>query len=180
LYFQWAYCTSKEVAEAAGDSLSALQLPAFTPVADSLLAFLGQHPGARFFIDLRYNPGGSPLDGYALAERIAAIPDINQKGKLYIGINGYSGAAPMLIAQAFRRQTNAIIIGEPPAENPGHDGQKDFLKLPNSGLQVFYPQVLLPVPAGSKGPFMPDVVVPMAFEAFKNGRDPVLDYLRAH
>ncbi|MBK8557419.1 MAG: hypothetical protein IPL65_17395 [Lewinellaceae bacterium] len=178
LYFQINYCASQEMAEAAGDSLSALQLPPFKPQADSIVAYLTEHPEARLFLDLRYNPGGNPADGIAFARRIGADPDLNQKGRLFIGINNYTAAAPLQIAAAFRQYTKATIVGEPSAEKPVHTGEKDFLKLPNSGLQVFYPKAFLPQAATAKDAFYPDVTVKMTFEAFKNGKDPVMDYVK--
>ena len=114
----------------------------------------------------------------ALARRLGSIPEINRPGRIWIGINNYTTAAPALVAENFRLYTEATIIGEPTIEKPVHDGNKDFLKLPNSGLQIFYPTALRPLAKGSRDALYPDITVEMTFDAFKNGRDPVLDYVR--
>ncbi len=179
VYVQYNACFSREMALAAGDSLGAAQLPPFGPVQDSLLALLDHHPEARLFFDLRFNNAGYPHDGLRLVEQLAARPSVNRPGRLYVAVNRYSAGAAVEIAAAFLQRTRVTLIGEPPGQRPNHFGDPDFLVLPNSRLQVFYGT--RPIQALPDDPDELPVHLPLEipFHAFRDGRDPLLDYVRA-
>lgn len=176
---QYNACYSREMALAAGDSAMAAQLPPFQPLADSILTLMRQHPGARFFFDLRFNPGGlGPGDGQYLLQQLAANPEINQKNRLFVAINRYTLAAALQVAVLFREQSAAQLIGEPPAQSPNHFEGKQTLVLPNFRLQINYPTYAVERPQNVTDTLQPDVVIELPFEQFRLGKDPVLDFVR--
>jgi hypothetical protein len=178
VYFQYNYCASQEMAAAIGDSIAASQLPPFQPFADSIVSVLESYPGSKFFFDLRFNPGGNPADGIELANRLSSVVKKHAGDRLFVAINQYSAAAPIQIADAFRRKTRATILGTPSSEYPNHDGSNNFLVLPNTQIQVYYP-VNRPLPSSfSPNAFLPDVEVDIRFSDFIQGNDPVLDKVR--
>ncbi|TNE68478.1 MAG: hypothetical protein EP344_01175 [Bacteroidetes bacterium] len=179
-YIQYNACYSREMIMATGDTLSAMQLPAFQPFADSVVALLHRHPGARFFFDLRFNSGGMPADGIALAERLAAMPELNRPDRIYIAVNRYTGGAAVEIASAFQAKTRATLIGEVPPVRPNHFGDPQSFKLPNSDIEVFYGTRTVHVLPGNPDTLQLTLPMELPFSAFREGRDPLLDYVREH
>lgn len=177
-YLQYNACFSHEMAIAVGDSAGALQLPPFQPYVDSLLAILDRRPEARFFLDLRFNTGGLPYDGIELAERLAALPFVNLPNRLYVATNRYTAGAAVEIAAAFQAKTNATLLGEPPAQRPNHVGDPNFIILPNSRLQVFHGTRQINALPGDPDTLRMQVPIELPFPAFRDGKDPVLDYVR--
>ena len=177
-YVQYNACLSQEMALAAGDSISAQQLPPFRPVADSIFKLLDQYPGARLFFDLRFNIGGNPTDGIALANNLAQSPFINLPNRIYVALNRYTAGAAVEIGGAFQKLTNATIIGEPPAQRPNHYGDQKFFFLPNTRLQVFYGSRPVDILPGNPEKIRLNVPIELPFSAFRDGRDPLLDYVR--
>lgn len=178
VYLQYNGCFSQEMQLALGDSLGAQQLPPFQPLADSLVAILDRHPDARFFFDLRFNTSGMPADGIDLAQRLGLLPAINQPNRLYIALNRYSAGPALEIAAAFRTKTQATLIGEPPAQRPNHYADPGTLVLPNSRLQVSYGTRKVDGLRADPAVLPLDVPLDMPFEAFRDGRDALLDFVR--
>ncbi len=178
VYVQYNGCFGSEMALAVGDSAAARQLPPFQPILDSLLTLMDNYPLARLFFDLRFNNSGSPADGIRLVEQLAARPLVNQPNRLYVAVNRYTAGPAVEIAAAFRQRTRATLIGEPPAQRPNHFGDPDFILLPNSRLQVFYGRRPVQLLAGNPDVLPIDVPMELPFDAFRNGSDPLLDYVR--
>lgn len=178
VYFQYNACVSREGALAHRDSATAARLPPFQPMADSIVYLLERHPNARFFFDLRFNGGGYTTDGFALADQLAALPELNRKGRLYVATGWFTGLEAVQVAAYFRQHTRAKLLGEPTAERPGRGNPVGAFVLPNSGIQVTYPAS--PNLPDRKGPdaLHPDVLLQRTFEDFRLGRDPVLDWVR--
>lgn len=179
-YLQYNVCFSREIVLAAGDTASAMQFPAFQPLADSVLVLLDRYPGARFFLDLRFNAGGNPSDGIALAERLATMPFVNLPNRLYVAVNRNTTGAAVEIAAAFQEKTNATLLGETPAQRPNHIGDQRDFSLPNTRIQVFYGTRPVRALPGDPAALTPDKIIEQPFAQFRDGKDPVLDFVRGH
>jgi hypothetical protein len=178
LYIMYNRCVSSEMALAVGDSLTSTQLPPFQPFADSLLAFMQRSPGAKLLFDLRFNMGGNAADGLQLIERIKAMPQLNKKGKLFVATNLYTTGAAIQIAAEFSKETKAQIIGEIPAGRPNqYTGLRSF-SLPNSKIQVYFPSKSVKTLKHDPDTLKMDTLIPLSYEDFRTGKDPVLDYVR--
>ncbi|MEI6408418.1 MAG: hypothetical protein WCR52_03475 [Bacteroidota bacterium] len=177
-YLQINRCASSEMALTAGDSASAQQLPPFKPFEDAVIAFLQSNPNAKVLIDLRFNPGGGGGDGVRLAQRISEIPTANRSGKLFVAVNLYTSAAAIQVAAAFRTKTKAALIGETPAGRPNQFGDNRAFTLPNSRIQIWYPTTFKQTVKGNPDTLELDTPIPLNFEDFRKGKDPVLDYVR--
>ncbi|MBK9337321.1 MAG: hypothetical protein IPM98_12385 [Lewinellaceae bacterium] len=178
VYLQYNACFSQEMALAAGDSTGAMQLPPFQIFVDSVLAILDRRPDSRFFLDLRFNNGGLPYDGIALADRLAAMPFVNLPNRIFVATNRYTSGAAVEIAAAFQARTNATLLGEAPAQRPNHIGDPTFLILPNSRIQVFYGTRQVQILPGNPDALRLSVPLELPFGVFRDGRDPLLDYVR--
>ena len=178
-YVQYNACYGREMALAAGDSAMAMQLPPFQPLADSLLRLLDARPGAKLFLDLRFNStGNNPADGIALAERLAAMPFVNLPNRLFVALNRYTTVHAVEIAANFKAKTNATFIGEAPANRPNHFSSPGNLMLPNSRLLLSYGTRQVKALPGDPAVLPLDVPLDLPFAAFRDGKDPLLDYVR--
>ena len=148
---------------------------------DDLMKFVDQHQPARLVIDMRQNGGGdfTKVRG-SLIPAIKKRPAINQKGHLFVIIGRRTFSAAMANATDFRKETNAILVGEPIGERPNSYSENDEMTLPNSGLVLsystrYYKFVDEDVPA-----VMPDKRIDPNWPAYKAGRDPVMEWIVAY
>lgn len=176
LYVQYNRCMSREMTLAAGDSTAAMQLPPFEPFADSLIHIMEKYPDAKLFLDLRFNPGGGSADGVALARRIADLPEINKKERLFVAVNLYTFSSAVQIAAVFDQLTNATIIGDQPAQGPNQYSETRTFSLPNSALKVIHSTRFIKMV--DTNALNIDQTIEPSFDDFRNGKDPVLDFVR--
>lgn len=179
LIFRYVRCLSREILLESGDTATALQLPAFKTAADSAIAILRRCPTARLLFDLRFNPGGGASDGFRFATLLASDSLINQKNRLFVATNSATLSSATHVAVLFRNLTQATLVGEPTGDRPNHFGQPKQIYLPNTQLVVNYSsKYLQPVPTEEAPTLTPNVLIPMSFETFLRGGDPVLNWLR--
>lgn len=178
VYFQYNACVSNEMLNARGATDLAPNYPLFKPTADSIITLLRKYPNARFFFDLRQNNGGFTDDGYALADAIAAIPEINIKGRLFVAIGWMTAVESVNIAKYFRDKTEALLVGEPTAERPGREGQPVTFGLPNTGLTVTTPSRPVRFDKDAPRTLEPNFLILRPYASFLKGSDPVLDFVR--
>lgn len=178
LYVPYNYCYSQEMSLAIGDTASAGNYPSFQVFADSLFTFLAKTPPAKVLIDLRFNPGGDAADGVAWARRFAALPQAQRPAQLYVAINLFTQNAALEVAAALTSVGGATLIGEPSATRPNHFAGIRQLSLPNTQLPVLFATQYRAVQKGNSTVLTPRILIPVTFEHYRNGRDPVLDFVR--
>ena len=132
----------------------------------------------RLVIDLRQNGGGDFFEGRKhLVNPIKSRPAVNQKGRLFVIIGRRTFSAAMVNAIDFRKETHAILVGEPIGERPNSYSENDEMTLPNSRLVVsystrYYKFVDEDVPA-----VMPDQRIDPNWPDFRAGKDPVMEWI---
>jgi hypothetical protein len=152
--------------------------PSLKQNGQALFALIDRTRPSRVVIDLRQNGGGDFFEGREhLIDPIKKRPAINQKGRLYIIVGRATFSAAMVNAIDFRKQTNAILVGEPIGERPNSYSENDEMTLPNSRLVVsystrYYQFVDVDVPA-----VLPDERIDPSWPDFRAGRDPVMDWI---
>ena len=152
--------------------------PSLKQNAQALFALIDRVRPSRVVIDLRQNGGGDFFEGREhLIDPIKKRPAINQKGRLYVAVGRATFSAAMVNAIDFRKQTNAILVGEPIGERPNSYSENDEMTLPNSRLVVsystrYYQFVDQDVPA-----VLPDERIDPSWADFRAGRDPVMDWI---
>ena len=152
--------------------------PSLKQNAQALFALIDRSRPARVVIDLRQNGGGDFFEGREhLIEPIKKRPAINQKGRLFVVVGRATFSAAMVNAIDFRKQTNAILVGEPIGERPNSYSENDEMTLPNSKLVVsystrYYQFVDTDVPA-----VLPDERIDPSWADFRAGRDAVMDWI---
>jgi hypothetical protein len=146
--------------------------------ARKLFQFLDDHPAKRVVVDLRQNEGGDFLEGRKHVIRpVKQRAALNQKGRLFVIVGRRTYSAALANAVDFRKDTNAILVGEPIGERPNSYSENDELTLPNSRLVVsystrYYKFVDEDVPA-----VLPDVRIDPSWPDWRAGRDPVMDWI---
>ena len=84
-----------------------------------LFQLIHSNPTKRLVIDIRQNGGGDFFEGRRhLIQPLKKQPALNQKGRLFVIIGRQTFSAAMVNAIDFRKETNAILVGEPIGERP--------------------------------------------------------------
>jgi hypothetical protein len=152
--------------------------PSLKQNAQAFFALIDRTRPSRVVIDLRQNGGGDFFEGREhLIEPIKKRPAINQKGRLFVVVGRATFSAAMVNAIDFRKETNAILVGEPIGERPNSYSENDEMTLPNSRLVVsystrYYKFVDVDVPA-----VLPDERIDVTWADFRAGRDAVMEWI---
>ena len=145
---------------------------------NNLFKFIDEKKATRLIVDLRYNGGGDFTKGQRfLISRIKENTTINQKGNLFVITGRMTFSAAMVNSIDFKKQTNAIIVGEPPGEKPNSYSENDEMKLPHSGLVVSYSTRYYKFLDEDVPAFEPDVRIDPNWKDYKAGRDPVMEWI---
>ena len=146
--------------------------------SDKLFKFIEQNKATRLIVDLRFNGGGDFLKGRRqIISKIKEHSTINQKGNLFVITGRRTFSAAMVNSIDFKKETNAIIIGEPPGEVPNSYSENDEMTLPNSKLVVSYSTRYYKFLDQDVRAFEPDVRMDPAWKDYKEGRDTVMDWI---
>ena len=146
--------------------------------ARKLFTELDRRPPARLIIDLRQNGGGDFYEGRRhLVQPVRERPALNQKGRLFVLVGRRTYSAAMANAIDFKLKTNATLVGEPIGERPNSYSENDEMTLPNSRLVISYSTRYYKFLEEDVPALMPDVRIDPAWPAFREGRDPVLEWV---
>lgn len=134
----------------------------------------------RLLIDLRDNGGGD----YTLARQhliypIWRLPDINRHGGLFVLIGRQTFSAAMVTATDFRRETEAVLVGEPTGANPVGCQELGTLVLPRSGIAAHYATRRYRFSDARSPAVFPDQHVAPDWNAEHAGRDPAVEWCLA-
>jgi hypothetical protein len=136
-----------------------------------------QHPD-KLVIDMRQNGGGDYTVGLRyLVHPIRELTSINKKGHLFVLIGPQTFSAAMSNAAHFRAQTAAILVGEPIGEKPNSYQESRRTKLPNSHLTLCYSVRFYKFVEDGENLIRPDQEIAPSWTEFKEGRDPVLEWV---
>lgn len=153
--------------------------PAFGAFFDEVFRFADQNPVERMVIDLRQNSGGDFTKVRTmLLPRLREHP-LDRRGRLFVVIGRFTFSAAMTNAADFLNETNATLVGEPTGARPNGWQEKGQFVLPNSRLTVsvstrYYRFMDADAPA-----VFPHHHIPLTWEDFRAGRDPVLEWILA-
>lgn len=147
--------------------------------AKSLWEFVDAHPTDRLVIDMRLNGGGDYHVGdHTMIDPVLKRPAINQEGHLFVIIGPITFSAALANAIHFRDQTKAMLVGEPIGEKPNSWSENDEFTLTRSHVTVSYSTKYYAFsPADSV--IVPKQRIAPTWEEFRDGRDPVLEWIVA-
>jgi hypothetical protein len=143
-----------------------------------LFAFLDKNQTKRLVIDMRQNGGGDFFQGRKhVVSKVKERPAINQKGRLFVVIGRATFSAALANAIDFRKETNAILVGEPIGERPNSYSENDEMTLPNSRLVVSYSTRYYKFLDEDVPAVMPDHRIDPNWPDWQAGRDPVMEWI---
>lgn len=146
--------------------------------AAALLAFVDSLRPERVLIDMRQNGGGDyTLGERYLIEPIAHRAWLNRPDRLFVAIGPNTFSAGMSNAAQFHIQTRATLVGTPIGERPNSYQEARELHLPNTWLMVRYSTKYYRFAPSGPNEVRPDVQIPTTWIEYRNGRDPVLEYV---
>lgn len=148
--------------------------------AARLIAYLRETSPGRLIIDLRDNGGGD----YTLAREhliypIWRLPTISRPGGLYVLIGRHTFSAAMVTATDFRRETEAVLVGEPTGARPVAFQELGTFDLPRSGLRAHCATRRYRFSDTDLTAVFPDHQVDPDWTTERSGRDATLDWCLA-
>lgn len=148
----------------------------FVPFVEELFAKFEALDAGRLIVDLRHNSGGNSVILGPFLDRLAALPELREPGRLVALIGPVTYSSGML--NAFQlRQAGALLVGEPTGGKPNSYGELVSFDLPRSGLTVFHSTKYFRMLETDPPAVEPDVLVELGSQDHFFGRDPVLEHV---
>lgn len=145
------------------------------PVIADMRTALDDGRAARVVFDMRYLRGGDASIGLSLIDILKADERIDRPGGLTVLIGRENQSAGTVVAGAFDRDTEALLIGEPtPARADNFLCDCVDIRLQSTDFVVSIPTVTL-ANGDPRAAVMPDIPVELTAADFFAGRDPALE-----
>ena len=142
---------------------------------------LRAEPPRALLIDLRENSGGNyDLPRQHIIGPLQEMPALNREGKLFVLIGRKTFSAAMTNATDFRRETEALLVGEPAGARPNGFQELQTFTLPNSGLKVGCSTAAYRFGAPADKAVLPDLDGAPDWSAFRSGKDKAVDVALAY
>jgi hypothetical protein len=147
--------------------------------AAQLWSFVEHQAPQRLIIDMRQNGGGNyTLGREHLVYKLQFHRTLNRTGRVFVITGRATFSAAMTNATDFRRETAALLVGEPTGARPNGYQEVDQFTLPNSQLAVSCSMLYYRFQDRPTPTVLPDTRIDPDWVAYKNGRDPVLDWIQ--
>jgi hypothetical protein len=146
-----------------------------------LLEYIGRHPVRRLIIDMRWNQGGNFTKGREyLIYKLIFMPALNRAGALFVITGRGAFSAGMTNITDFRRETEAILVGEPTGGRPNGYQENHLFTLPVSKLRVSCTMLKYRFqPDSETDAVFPDQRIDPDWSLFRTGKDAALQWILA-
>lgn len=148
----------------------------FKDFADEVWKLIDERGAERLVIDLRRNGGGNSIIFEPFTTALSKHPRLNQKGKTFVLIGRSTFSSAFLNALRLKRETKALLVGEPTGQKPNAYGEVRSFTLPHSKLVVRYSTKFFQMMEGDLPSLEPDQLIDRSAADFYTGRDPVLEW----
>ncbi len=152
---------------------------AFKRIADDLLKLIDASPPKRLVIDVRQNTGGDFNKGRYLLSGLKKRDAFRNRGSVYVITGRATQSAAMVNALDFRKELNAVLVGEPTGGRPNSYSENDAFRLPNSNLEVSYSTRYYKFQDTETPAVMPDKIIEPSWDSYPSGRDIVMEWILA-
>jgi len=142
-----------------------------------LFECIDAHEISKLVYDVRLNGGGNNFNNLQFIKGIMARPKVNQRGKFFYIIGRNTFSAAQNLTNAVENYTEAILVGEPTAENPNFYGDARKVSLPNSKINAYLSFAWWQdkAPWDTQVWTLPHIAKAMTFEEYRSNKDVVLD-----
>ena len=149
--------------------------------SERLLGFIKEHSVNRLIVDMRWNEGGNFAKGRQyLIYKLTFNPELNRAGHLFVITGRGTFSAGMTNVTDFRRETQAILVGEPTGARPNGVMENYMFTLPESKLRVSCAMLKYRFEPGSHADaVLPDQKIEPNWQLFLEGRDAALQWILA-
>lgn len=179
IYFiQYNKCISRETIEKFGDKETAYKQPSFKEFEEKVLKTIENSEIDKLIFDMRFNGGGSSYLAESLIDKISTNKKINKKGKLFVVVGNDTFSSAIFNTIYFKEKTQAIIIGEETSGKPNHFGYTKSFRLPYSEIKITYSSEFWKLTEDNDVSIVPDVKIENSYNDYKNGIDPVFEYVK--
>ena len=179
LYVLYNSCVSKEEPSIYKGKPEETTLPSFLEFQNEVKKMLNDNPVEKLIFDMRLNSGGSYKQGDNFIREVVINSKIDKKGKLFVLIGRDTFSAAILNSRFFQENTKAIFVGEETMGKPNHYGFLNYFNLNNSKIEVSYStEIVLTTKKKNQETMKPDYNVEETFEDYKNGIDPVFEFVK--
>lgn len=146
-----------------------------------LWEYLEKHPAERLVIDMRWNQGGNFAKGREyLIYKLILMPALNRAGHLFVITGRGSFSAGMTNITDFRRETEAILVGEPTGARPNGYQENHLFTLPLSKLRFSCSMLKYRFqPDSETHAVFPDQRIDPDWALFSAGKDAALEWILA-
>ncbi|MFC0877622.1 S41 family peptidase [Saccharicrinis sp. FJH2] len=175
-YIQYNQCWSREHVPS-GFRGNVQDLPSFAEFQNQIIDTIKANNFNKIIFDIRFNGGGNSDQGTQLIKELSTLKKANKKGKLYVIIGRKTFSSAIINAMDFRNMTNAILVGEETSGKPNHLGEVKRMQLPSSGLSVQYSTKYFKRTDKDLNTITPDHIIEASFKDFKEGHDPVYEWI---
>ena len=144
-----------------------------------LWKYLEGLPVRRLIIDMRWNAGGNYAHGREyLIDKLIFMPALNRAGHLFVIAGRGTFSAGMTNVTDFRRETEAILVGEPTGARPNGFQENYLFTLPLSKLRVSCSMLKYRFqPDSEADAVFPDQRIDPDWRLFRAGRDAALEWI---
>jgi hypothetical protein len=147
---------------------------------DELLVSIKENSPKRLVIDVRQNRGGDFTKvRKRLLPGLKQNSSLRQPGGLFIITGRATASAAVVNTIDFRKEMNAIVVGEPTGGRPNGYSEHGEFMLPNSHLIVSYSSRYYKFQDQDTPAVMPDKLIEPDWQSYKAGRDPVMEWILA-
>ncbi len=146
-----------------------------------LWEYIASHAVERLIFDMRWNPGGNFTKGREhLIYKLIFMPELNRAGHLFVITGRGAFSAGMTNITDFRRETEAILVGEPTGGRPNGYQENHLFTLPLSKLRASCSMLKYRFQPDSEAEAVyPDQRIDPGWAAFKAGEDAALQWILA-
>lgn len=142
-----------------------------------LFEFIDSNEIDKFVYDVRLNGGGNNYNNKQFIKGIMARPKVNKRGKFFYIIGRNTFSAAQNLTNEIDNYTEAILVGEPTAENQNFYGDARKVTLPNSKIKAYLSFAWWQdkSPWEGKDWTLPHIAKAMTFNEYVTNQDGVLD-----
>jgi hypothetical protein len=146
-----------------------------------LWEYIGRHLVRRLIIDMRWNQGGNYTKGREyLIYKLIFMPALNRAGHLFVITGRGAFSAGMTNITDFRRETEAILVGEPTGARPNGYQENHMFSLPLSKLRFSCSMLKYRFqPDSEADAVFPDQRIDPDWPLFSAGKDAALQWILA-